>query len=71
MKQEASKILLFASSNLVGLGFFIHQSFLEGEKGQGIMWECPDFFLLDGKWLFDPVSIEKWERQQEKYRNLN
>ena len=41
-----------------------------GEKGQGIMWECPDFFPLDCKWVLILSPIEM-ERQQEKYWNLN
>jgi len=39
---ERGQILLFASSNLVDWTFT--SVLLEGEKGQGIMWECPDFF---------------------------
>ena len=34
------------------------------------MWECPDFFPLDGKWVLILSPIEM-ERQQEKYWNLN
>ena len=59
---------MFASSNLEDWSF--KSVLLEGEKGQGIMWECPDFFPLDGKWVLILSPIEM-ERQQEKYWNLN
>ena len=65
---DRGQILLFASSNLVDWAFT--SVLLEGEKGQGIMWECPDFFPLDGKWVLILSPIEM-ERQQEKYWNLN
>ena len=59
---------MFSSSNLEDWSF--KSVLLEGEKGQGIMWECPDFFPLDGKWVLILSPIEM-ERQQEKYWNLN
>ena len=65
---DRGQILLFASSNLVDWTFT--SVLLEGEKGQGIMWECPDFFPLDDKWVLILSPIEM-ERQQEKYWNLN
>ncbi len=65
---DRGQILLFASSNLVDWSF--KSVLLEGEKGQGIMWECPDFFPLDGNWVLILSPIEM-KRQQEKYWNLN
>ncbi len=35
------------------------------------MWECPDFFPLDGKWVLIPVSIEIEKAAKKKYWNLN
>ena len=51
---DRGQILLFASSNLVDWTFT--SVLLEGEEGQGIMWECPDFFKLGDKYvlMFSP-----------------
>ena len=53
---DRGQILLFASSNLEDWSF--KSVLLEGEKGQGIMWECPDFYQLGDKYVltFSPMG---------------
>lgn len=61
------RVLLFKSENLID---WRNVSVLEQSDGDlGYMWECPDFFELNKKWilLFSPQGIEP---QGYKYRNL-
>lgn len=53
------QILLFQSKDLVEWKFY--SVLLEGEKKQGIMWECPDLFHLDGKdvLIMSPIQMEE------------
>jgi beta-fructofuranosidase len=62
------KIVLFSSEDLNEWSFF--SVLLEGTKEQGIMWECPDFFTLDGKdvLIMSPIQIK---RQGHEYHNIN
>jgi beta-fructofuranosidase len=57
-KDERGKILLFESKDLIEWSFT--SVLLEGQKGQGVMWECPDLFHLDGKdvLIMSPIQIE-------------
>lgn len=58
-KTAVGRILLFESENLVDWHF--KSVLLEGTKDQGIMWECPDLFTLDGKdvLIISPIQIPK------------
>ncbi|MGT2637314.1 glycoside hydrolase family 32 protein [Streptococcus ratti] len=62
------QILLFQSDNAQEWSF--KSVLLEGTKDQGIMWECPDLFELDGKWvlLVSPIEMKS---QKHTYKNLN
>lgn len=57
------KILLFSSKDLIEWAFF--SVLLEGNTEQGIMWECPDLFNLDGKdvLIMSPIQIKKKEHE--------
>ncbi|MGO2100719.1 glycoside hydrolase family 32 protein [Vagococcus salmoninarum] len=56
---ERGRILLFKSSDLFEWEFV--SILLEGTKEQGIMWECPDLFELDGQdvLIMSPIEIPK------------
>lgn len=62
------KILLFSSKDLLEWSFF--SVLLEGNEEQGIMWECPDFFHLDGKdvLIMSPIQIKQ---QAHEYHNIS
>lgn len=62
------KILLFVSDDLLEWDFY--SVLLEGEADQGIMWECPDLFHLDGKdvLIMSPIQIKKKEHE---YHNIS
>ena len=65
---ETGQILLYQSADLVEWEFA--SVFLKGNKEQGIMWECPDFFRLNGKdcLIFSPMQ---WPQDGDDYQNLN
>ncbi|MBP2621300.1 glycoside hydrolase family 32 protein [Streptococcus panodentis] len=67
-EDKRGQILLFESKDCLHWSF--KSVLLEGRAGQGIMWECPDLFQLDGKWvlLLSPIEME---RQEEQFWNLN
>lgn len=62
------KILLYRSSDLIKWEFI--SVLLEGNAEQGIMWECPDFFELDGKdvLIMSPIQIKETEYE---YKNIS
>lgn len=57
--QGNGQVLLYSSNNLVDWTF--KSILLKGHIGQGIVWECPDLFELDGKdvLLFSPIQMEQ------------
>lgn len=65
-KDERGRILLFSSKDLLKWSFT--SVLLEGNKNQGIMWECPDLFNIDGKdvLIMSPIQIP-----QNKYEFYN
>ncbi|MDK8091861.1 glycoside hydrolase family 32 protein [Streptococcus intermedius] len=62
------QILLFESTD--GFNWQFKSVLLEGNQEEGIMWECPDLFELDGKWVLMISPIEM-KRQQYQYWNIN
>ncbi|MDL2250593.1 glycoside hydrolase family 32 protein [Lachnospiraceae bacterium OttesenSCG-928-J05] len=62
------QILLFRSEDLLEWKFY--SVLLEGEAHQGIMWECPDLFRLDGE---DVLIISPIQMKAEglSYRNIS
>lgn len=54
---ERGLILLYKSSNLIDWTFY--SVLLEGKPEQGVMWECPDLFYLDGKdvLIMSPIQM--------------
>lgn len=62
------RIVLFSSKDLLEWSFF--SILLEGTKEQGIMWECPDLFSLDGKdvLILSPIQIQK---KGHEYHNIS
>lgn len=61
------RALLYSSKDMIS---WKQESVLDESDGSlGFMWECPDFFELDGKFvlLFSPQGIKP---QGDKYKNL-
>lgn len=60
-KQNTGQILLYESIDLIDWSF--KSILLEGTPEQGIMWECPDLFELDGKdvLILSPMRMKKVE----------
>lgn len=67
-EDNRGQILLFESDNCFDWRF--KSVLLVGKEDQGIMWECPDLFELDGKWVLIMSPIEM-ERKGNQYWNLN
>lgn len=57
--QSTGRIVMFQSSDLYTWHFY--SVLLEGTLEQGIMWECPDLFHLDGRdvLIMSPIQIKK------------
>ncbi|WP_217871533.1 glycoside hydrolase family 32 protein [Candidatus Enterococcus lemimoniae] len=66
--EQRGQILLFQSDDLFNWRFT--SILLKGKKEQGVMWECPDLFHLDGKdvLLISPIEMEK---KDNSYENIN
>ncbi len=65
---KRGQVLLFKSENLLQWDFV--SVLLEGKPHQGVMWECPDFFHLDGKdvLILSPIQMEA---NGHEYRNTS
>lgn len=66
-KEDVPRVILYTSPDLRTWSY--HGVLLQGDKDMGFMWECPDFFELNGKhvFMFSPQGIEA---QGDKYNNL-
>ncbi|RCW17116.1 beta-fructofuranosidase [Streptococcus gallolyticus] len=67
-QEGVGTIVLLGSDDLRHWSF--ESIFLKGKPKQGIMWECPDYFVLDGKDIL-VMSPMRFERTAYDYRNLN
>ena len=67
---ELGRALIYSSPDLVHWQEVSVLAKSEAVKTEGYMWECPDFFHLDGQdvLLMSPQGLEK---QGDLYRNLN
>lgn len=56
-RENIGHILLYRSEDLYDWSY--HGVFMSGNEDQGFMWECPDYFELDGKGilLFSPQGL--------------
>ncbi|WP_303973968.1 glycoside hydrolase family 32 protein [Streptococcus merionis] len=61
-------IVLLGSDDLENWSF--ESIFLKGEKDQGVMWECPDYFNLDGQDCL-VISPMQFPVEGDDYQNLN
>lgn len=62
------RILMYQSKDLLTWEFY--SILLQGTKEQGIMWECPDLFHLDGEdvLIMSPIQIKKKDLE---YHNIS
>lgn len=67
-KDNVGCIVLLGSDNLVEWQF--ESIFLKGVEHQGFMWECPDYFELDGKDCLI-MSPMRYQREGDSYHNIN
>ncbi|MDF2503368.1 glycoside hydrolase family 32 protein [Clostridium sp.] len=66
-KDNDGRVILYKSSNLKDWQYV---GVIANSNGQlGYMWECPDFFELDGKYVLS-LSPQGLERQGDLYANL-
>lgn len=65
---DCGQILLFQSQDLIHWEYV--SVILTGKKDQGIMWECPDLFALEGKdvLIISPIQIPK---QGDDFHNIS
>ena len=67
-KKHVGSIILLSSLNLIDWSF--ESIFLEGQKNQGVMWECPDYFEIDGT-SYLVLSPMRFPRDQFHFTNIN
>lgn len=67
-KDEIGTVVLLGTDDLIKWNF--ESIFLKGQSHQGFMWECPDFFELDGQ-AYITVSPMRYQRTEEDFINLN
>lgn len=67
-RDDIGGIVLLGSDDLVEWKF--ESIFLKGEKHQGFMWECPDYFELDGE-SYLAMSPMRYEKDGAHFVNLN
>ncbi len=67
-KDERGTVVLLGSDDLRNWHF--ESIFLKGEAHQGFMWECPDFFEVDGQ-AYILVSPMRYQETDHDFRNLN
>ncbi len=62
------RVLLFVSQD--GFDWRFEKVLISNDGRFGTMWECPDFFELDGKWVLLASPMEMMPREME-YHNGN
>lgn len=67
-QDNVGTVVLLGSEDLVNWQF--ESIFLKGEVHQGFMWECPDYFEIDGQ-SYITVSPMRYQRTEEDFLNLN
>lgn len=67
-KDDVGTVVLLGSEDLIDWKF--ESVFLKGSKEQGFMWECPDFFEIDGK-SYIIVSPMRYQKSGNDFANLN
>ena len=65
-KEDVGQALIFESKDKINWKF---RSRVESEKPFGYMWECPDYFELDGK-KFLSVSPQGLKREEFRFQNI-
>ncbi len=67
-KDDVGTVVLLGSDNLVDWKF--ESTFLKGTKEQGFMWECPDYFEIEGKsyLIFSPM---RYPKDGNDFQNIN
>ena len=64
------RALVYSSDNLLSWQLVTELSKAKDKDSEGYMWECPDFFHLDGQDIL-LMSPQGLEAQGDLYRNLN
>lgn len=65
-KEDVGQILIFTSKDKVNWKF---KSRIESKEPFGYMWECPDYFELDGQ-KFLSVSPQGLKREEYRFQNI-
>ncbi|HFI0571880.1 TPA: glycoside hydrolase family 32 protein [Streptococcus suis] len=67
-KDNVGCIVLLSSPNLTDWKF--ESIFLKGEANQGFVWECPDYFEVDGQ-EYLIVSPMRYQKEDNDFVNIN
>ncbi|HMW21929.1 MAG TPA: glycoside hydrolase family 32 protein [Burkholderiaceae bacterium] len=56
IRSERGLVLLYRSED--GIGWhYLHPLYTAADLTQGVLWECPNFFPLDGRWV---LTVSVW-----------
>lgn len=67
IEEQSGRVILYKSSNLRKWEYM--GVLAQSDGSHGFMWECPDFFELDGKYVL-MLSPQGMEADGDKYNNL-
>ncbi|HFI0156452.1 TPA: glycoside hydrolase family 32 protein [Streptococcus suis] len=67
-KDNVGCIVLLSSPNLTDWKF--ESIFLKGEANQGFVWECPDYFEVDGQ-EYLIISPMRYQKDENDFININ
>nr|WEI57632.1 putative GH32 family protein [Blattella germanica]WEI57633.1 putative GH32 family protein [Blattella germanica] len=67
-KNQTGQVLLYESKDLINWNF--KSILLEGNPGQGVMWECPDLYKLQGRDVL-VLSPIQWPKTGNDYENTD
>ncbi|MGQ7384311.1 glycoside hydrolase family 32 protein [Streptococcus suis] len=67
-KDNVGCIVLLSSPNLTDWKF--ESIFLKGEANQGFVWECPDYFVVDGQ-EYLIISPMRYQKDGNDFININ
>ncbi|WP_210125291.1 sucrose-6-phosphate hydrolase [Staphylococcus sp. GDY8P85P] len=68
-KDELGRIIMYRSEDLLKWEYLGPVNESKGKQTEGYMWECPDLFEVDGKYVF-LFSPQGMDAEEEQYLNL-
>lgn len=68
-KDELGRIIMYQSNDLINWKYLGPIDVSSGQEAEGYMWECPDLFEIDGRYVL-LLSPQGMQANDEEYLNL-